>query len=138
MDNVNTGVTLLKLIESFGAPLAILAAVFFLIYKTVPKLLSKFLEDYKTMNDNFIELVKTSTQATTESLATFKSVKDENKESFQRIHDRLLSLADKDNLERLHKRMDELADKDNLERLHVQLDKIENLLINVIGGINND
>ena len=122
MDNVNTGVTLLKLIESFGAPLAILAAVFFLIYKTVPKLLSKFLEDYKTMNDNFIELVKTSTQATTESLATFKSGNDGNKESFQRIYDKL----------------DTLAGKDNLERLHVQIDKIENILLNMIGGISND
>ena len=118
----NTGISIIQLVESFGAPLAILAAVFFIIYKTVPKMLAKFLDDYKTMNNNFAELVKTSVQAMTELLAAFKSGNDGNKESFQRIYDKL----------------DALAGKDNLERLHVQIDKIENILLNMIGGISND
>ena len=86
------------------------------------------------MNNNFAELVKTSTQTMTELLATFKSGNDGNKESFARIHDRLDNLADKGNLERLHAKIDTLADKDNLERLHVQFDKIENLVTQILVG----
>ena len=127
MENTNA---LIGLAESFGVPLAILAVVLFIIYKTLPK----YMEEQKSMNGNFAELVKTSTQAMTELLATFKSGNDANKDSFKRVNDRLDNLADKEDLKMLHERVERLADKDNLERLHVQADKIEAGVTQILVG----
>lgn len=102
---------IIGIIEGFGVPLAILTVIFFIIYKFLPKLL----EEYKSMNNNITEVIKTNTQAMTELRSAMKSADDLNRSSFERIHVRI----------------DTLADKDNLERLHIQLDKIEKIILNL-------
>ena len=102
---------IIGILEGFGVPLAILAIIFFIIYKFLPKLL----EEYKSMNNNITEVIKTNTQAMTELRSSMKSADDLNRSSFERIHTRI----------------DTLADKDNLERLHIQLDKLEKIILNL-------